>query len=96
MSVERDIRYDLIARLCPNATGAELKAVATEVGDNSTVLVGNADLSRLECSPSAHDEKWRPSVISWMRWRRLLGRVPNSLVQPCMRSTIRPRRVMRE
>ncbi|KIR27692.1 26S protease regulatory subunit 7 [Cryptococcus deuterogattii 99/473] len=32
MSVERDIRYDLIARLCPNATGAELKAVATEAG----------------------------------------------------------------
>lgn len=31
MSVERDIRYDLIARLCPNATGAELKSVATEV-----------------------------------------------------------------
>jgi 26S proteasome regulatory subunit T1 len=32
MSVERDIRYDLIARLCPNATGAELKSVATEAG----------------------------------------------------------------
>ncbi|WVN89916.1 uncharacterized protein L203_105146 [Cryptococcus depauperatus CBS 7841] len=32
MSVERDIRYDLIARLCPNSTGAELKAVATEAG----------------------------------------------------------------
>jgi ATP-dependent 26S proteasome regulatory subunit len=31
MSVERDIRFDLIARLCPNATGAELKSVATEV-----------------------------------------------------------------
>ena len=31
MSVERDIRYDVIARLCPNATGAELKSVATEV-----------------------------------------------------------------
>ena len=31
MSVERDIRYDLIARLCPNATGAELKSIATEV-----------------------------------------------------------------
>ncbi|ORX37694.1 putative endopeptidase [Kockovaella imperatae] len=32
MSVERDIRYDLIARLCPNATGAELKSIATEAG----------------------------------------------------------------
>lgn len=32
MAVERDIRFDLIARLCPNATGAELSSVATEAG----------------------------------------------------------------
>ncbi|KAJ3314757.1 26S proteasome regulatory subunit 7 [Boothiomyces sp. JEL0838] len=32
MSVERDIRFDLIARLCPNATGAELRSVCTEAG----------------------------------------------------------------
>lgn len=32
MSVERDIRFDLIARLCPNTTGAELRSVATEAG----------------------------------------------------------------
>ncbi|KAN0066498.1 26S proteasome regulatory subunit 7 [Thecaphora frezii] len=32
MSVERDIRFHLIARLCPNATGAELRSVATEAG----------------------------------------------------------------
>ena len=25
MSVERDIRYDLLARLCPNSTGAEIR-----------------------------------------------------------------------
>jgi 26S proteasome regulatory subunit T1 len=31
MSIERDIRFDLIARLCPNTTGAELRSVATEV-----------------------------------------------------------------
>ena len=31
MSCERDIRFDLIARLCPNTTGAELRSVATEV-----------------------------------------------------------------
>jgi 26S proteasome regulatory subunit T1 len=33
MSVERNIRFDLIARLCPNTTGAELRSVATEVFD---------------------------------------------------------------
>lgn len=32
MSCERDIRFDLIARLCPNTTGAELRSVATEAG----------------------------------------------------------------
>jgi hypothetical protein len=32
MSVERNIRFDLIARLCPNTTGAELRSVTTEAG----------------------------------------------------------------
>lgn len=32
MSVERNIRYELIARLCPNSTGAELRSVCTEAG----------------------------------------------------------------
>jgi hypothetical protein len=37
MSVERDIRFDLIARLCPNTTGAELRSVATEVSLNFAI-----------------------------------------------------------
>ena len=32
MSCERDIRWELISRLCPNATGAELRSVTTEAG----------------------------------------------------------------
>ncbi|CCK71644.1 proteasome regulatory particle base subunit RPT1 KNAG_0H02300 [Huiozyma naganishii CBS 8797] len=32
MSVERGIRWELISRLCPNATGAELRSVCTEAG----------------------------------------------------------------
>ena len=32
MSVERDIRWELISRLCPNSTGADLRSVATEAG----------------------------------------------------------------
>ena len=32
MSVDRDIRYDLLARLCPNSTGAEIRSVCTEAG----------------------------------------------------------------
>ncbi|XP_062505147.1 26S proteasome regulatory subunit 7 [Corticium candelabrum] len=32
MSVERDIRYELLARLCPNTTGADIRSVCTEAG----------------------------------------------------------------
>lgn len=32
MSVSRDIRFDLLARLCPNATGADIRSVCTEAG----------------------------------------------------------------
>lgn len=32
MSVEKGIRFELLARLCPNATGAELRSVCTEAG----------------------------------------------------------------
>lgn len=32
MSVERGIRWELISRLCPNSTGAELRSVCTEAG----------------------------------------------------------------
>jgi 26S proteasome regulatory subunit T1 len=32
MNIERNIRFELIARLCPNSTGAELRSVCTEAG----------------------------------------------------------------
>ncbi|TYZ60694.1 hypothetical protein PybrP1_005843 [[Pythium] brassicae (nom. inval.)] len=32
MSCDRNIRFELIARLCPNTTGAELRSVCTEAG----------------------------------------------------------------
>ena len=32
LSCDRNIRFELLARLCPNATGAELRAVCTEAG----------------------------------------------------------------
>jgi len=32
MSVDRGIRYELLARLCPNSTGAEIRSVCTEAG----------------------------------------------------------------
>ena len=32
MNVDRGIRFELIARLCPNTTGAELRSVCTEAG----------------------------------------------------------------
>eukprot|EP01064_Diplonema_japonicum_P036008 TRINITY_DN7977_c0_g1_i1.p1 TRINITY_DN7977_c0_g1~~TRINITY_DN7977_c0_g1_i1.p1 ORF type:complete len:434 (+),score=134.08 TRINITY_DN7977_c0_g1_i1:63-1364(+) len=32
LSCDKDIRYELLARLCPNATGADLRSVCTEAG----------------------------------------------------------------
>jgi len=32
MNADRDIRFELLARLCPNATGAEIRSVCTEAG----------------------------------------------------------------
>jgi len=32
MAIDRDIRFELLARLCPNTTGAELRSVCTEAG----------------------------------------------------------------
>jgi 26S proteasome regulatory subunit T1 len=32
LSCDRNIRFELLARLCPNSTGAELRAVCTEAG----------------------------------------------------------------
>ena len=32
MSMEKNIRFELLARLCPNSTGAEIRSVCTEAG----------------------------------------------------------------
>ncbi len=32
MSMEKGIRFELLARLCPNTTGADLRSVCTEAG----------------------------------------------------------------
>jgi len=32
MAFDRDIRFELVARLCPNTTGADIRSVCTEAG----------------------------------------------------------------
>jgi len=32
MAIDRDVRFELLARLCPNTTGADLRSVCTEAG----------------------------------------------------------------
>jgi 26S proteasome regulatory subunit T1 len=32
MAFSKDIRFELIARLCPNTTGADIRSVCTEAG----------------------------------------------------------------
>jgi len=48
MSMEKGIRFELLARLCPNASGAELRSVCTEAGMYAIrarrKLIGEKDL----------------------------------------------------
>ena len=81
MSVERDIRFDLIARLCPNTTGAELRSVATEVRSLVILLNPYFTSNRLACSPSVPDERSLLSETFWMLWRKWSGKVPSSLAR---------------
>src|SRR5260370_39901737 len=72
MSVERDIRFGLIARLCPNTTGAELRSVATEVcWEIRESLVSTHKISRRACLRFARAAKLLLNVTSWMLSRRL-------------------------
>ena len=32
MSMDKDVRFELLARLCPNTTGADIRSVCTEAG----------------------------------------------------------------
>ena len=32
LAVEKNVRFELLSRLCPNATGAEIRSVCTEAG----------------------------------------------------------------
>lgn len=32
MAFDKDIRFELIARMCPNTTGADIRSVCTEAG----------------------------------------------------------------
>lgn len=92
MSVERDIRFDLIARLCPNTTGAELRSVATEVCFSlacSRVPEPDLVLCRLECLQSVHGGRLLQNATSWTLWRRSFAKGPNSLARtyilfPCV------------
>ena len=40
MSMEKNIRFELLARLCPNTTGAELRSVCTEAGIYQIMIQG--------------------------------------------------------
>ncbi|KAF8197419.1 hypothetical protein BJ912DRAFT_1055834 [Pholiota molesta] len=66
MSVERDIRFDLIARLCP---------IQQEQNCDLWRL-------RQGCLPFVHGGRLLQNAISWTLWRRWSGRVPSSPAQP--------------
>ncbi|KQK09566.1 hypothetical protein BRADI_2g48800v3 [Brachypodium distachyon] len=46
MNCERDIRFELLARLCPNSTGADIRSVCTEAGMYAIRAQENCDRER--------------------------------------------------
>lgn len=48
MSVERDIRYELLARLCPNSTGM----IVVKIKIRNQVLLSAADLELSKLLPN--------------------------------------------
>ncbi len=47
MSMEKSIRFELLARLCPNTTGAELRSVCTEAGIKHITTLSNYHITLL-------------------------------------------------
>ena len=78
MNVERNIRFELLARLCPNSTGADIRSVCTEAGmfaiRNRCTLVECTDVS---CSICHHckmhkalgiNQTWQQGLMSFWWW----------------------------
>jgi hypothetical protein len=86
MSVERDIRFDLIARLCPNTTGAELRSVATEVCRRTSLepCIVSQSTCRLACLPYVHGARLLLNGTSLTPLRRSSGRAPNFPARTCI------------
>lgn len=89
MSVEKDIRFDLIARLCPNTTGAELRSVATEVGGGclshqaSCSVAKHQLVHRLACLQSELGARWQPKRTFLMPSKRSSELVRSSARLAC-------------
>ena len=85
MSVERDIRFDLIARLCPNTTGAELRSVATEVCRRTSESLASSQciLCRRACLPYVRGARLLLNVTSLTPSRRLSDKARNSPARKC-------------
>lgn len=94
MSVERNIRFDLIARLCPNATGAELRSVCTEAGmfaiRSRRKVASEADfLARwVATRVLSHLYQVLMTILdNWLAvWRRSFARAASSRRRVCTRN----------
>jgi 26S proteasome regulatory subunit T1 len=52
MAFEKGIRFELIARLCPNSTGADIRSVCSEAGmfaiRDRTKIIREKDMDSIE------------------------------------------------
>jgi SpoVK/Ycf46/Vps4 family AAA+-type ATPase len=70
MNVERDIRFELISRLCPNATGAELRSVCTEAGMFAIRFVYDKLITNQQSSTEVGDGKGFPRISQQSHQRK--------------------------
>ena len=93
MSVERNIRYELIARLCPNSTGAELRSVCTEAG-MFAIRARRKVASEKDFLDAVDKVRCLLFVLGFepssraFTLERSSDRAASSQVRPCTRSTI--------
>lgn len=89
MSVERDIRFELLARLCPNSTGNifylffyySSKHIFRKCFLLKQVLKFDLCVPKLECLPSVPEGRWPQRKTFWKPSTKSLNPTPSSALR---------------
>lgn len=86
MNAARDIRFELLARLCPNSTGADIRSVCTEAG---MFAIRARRKVTIGCFANLTSIRLLQKKIIWMPFKKLLKVIRNSLQHQSTWSIIR-------